>query len=269
MKYVKDIVVIAPFNDLYLSCKDIIEKHSYDNVEVVFSGDLFRGVKEAKKAINKGAKIIVSRGGTYNLIKKYLNVPVIEIGITSFDLLRGFKNVKGYKEKIGVIGYGNVIYGSDIAGELLDLDITKIEIDRKDNVEEIIKTYIDRGINVFIGDTYGSRISNKLNCKSFVIESGEDSIINGINDARRVLMLSQLERERAEGFKTITDFVHDGVIFIDENEKIVLINNTAKKLFNIEDSSLGESVKEVLPQTKLDEVLKTGVAQLGELQKQS
>lgn len=253
----KDIVIIAPFNDLYLLSKDIIEKNSFDNVDVV-EGNLKHGVKMAEDAINKGAKIIVSRGGTYKAIKdRFFNIPIIEISITSFDLLGGFKKLKGYKGKIGVIGYGNIIYGSDTVGKLLDLDIVKIEIDSDENAEEIIKPYVDQGINVFVGDTVARRISDKLNCKSYVIESGEDSIISAIHDANRVLMLSKLELERAEQLKTITDFVHDGIISIDENEKIVLINNTAKNLFNITDNCIGEPVGKVVPQTKLQEVLET------------
>lgn len=261
----KDIVIIAPFNDLYLLCKEIIGKNSYDNVEVV-EGNLSQGVNVAEGAIDKGAKIIISRGGTYKILKEKFNIPIVEIGITSFDLLRGFKKFKGYKDKIGVIGYRNVIYGSDIVGGLLDLDITKIEIDNDENSEDIIKPYIDQGINLFIGDTVAKRLSDKFNRESYVIESGKESIISAIKDANRVLMLSRFEQERAERFKTITDFVHDGIISIDEDEKIILINNNAKKIFNLEDNNLGERIQEVVPQTRLHEVLKTGIPQLGELQ---
>ena len=261
----KDIVIIAPFNSLYLLCKEIIEEHSFDNVDV-FEGDLLDGVKMAETAIAKGAKIIVSRGGTYNLIKEHFNIPIVELSITSFDLLRGFKKIKGYQGKIGVVGYGNIIYGSDIVGELLGLDLTKIEIEQDENAEKIFKPYVDKGINLFIGDTVAKRLSDKFNRESYVIESGKDSIISAIKDANRVLLLSRFEQERAEQFKTITDFVHDGIISIDEDEKIVLINNNAKKIFNLGDNSLGERVQEVVPQTKLHEVLKTGMPQLGELQ---
>ncbi|MDR7871525.1 MAG: sigma 54-interacting transcriptional regulator [Tissierellaceae bacterium] len=261
----KDIVIIAPYKDLYILCKEIIEKNSYDDIDVL-EGVLSPGLAMAQSAIDKGAKIIISRGGTYKLIKEKLSIPVLEMSISSFDLLRGFKNVKGYNGKIGVVGYGNIIHGSEVAAELLDLDITKIEIENDENAESIFKPFVDEGIDLFIGDTVAKSLSDKFNCKSYVIESGEDSILSSIKDARRVLMLSKIEQEKAEQMKTITDFVNDGIISIDENEKIVLINNTAKKLFNIEDNCLGEPVRDVVPQTKLHEVLKTGKAQLGELQ---
>lgn len=260
-----DIVVIAPFEELYRLSKKIIKENFFDNVDVLL-GDMNRGLELAEKAIKEGAKIIVSRGGTYKLIKGSFNIPVVEIGITSFDLLRVFKNVKGYKGKIGAIGYGNVIRGCEIIGDILDLDLVKIEVDWDENVKEIVNPYIEKGIKIFIGDTIANRLKEIPNIKSYVIKSGEESVLAAINEARRALELMQAEKERAEQLKTITDFVHDGIISIDEKERIVLINNTAKALFNLDDSIIGDRVQDVVPNTRLHEVLRTGQAQIGELQ---
>jgi len=261
----KDIVIITPFIELFELAKKVVNENDYENIDVIF-GDLSQGVIEAKKAVSSGAKIIISRGGTYSMIKREVNVPVVEIAVTSFDLLRGFVELKGYKDKIGLVGYQNVIWGSDLIGELLDLDIVKIEINREDKAEEVIKPYIDQGIKVFVGDTIGSRISNKFNCKSYVIKSGADSLISAIKDAQRALLLSKKEREESEKFKAIVDFVHDGIISIDENEKITLINNKAKEMFKLNETSLGKNIKEVIPTTRLDKVLKNREAELGKLQ---
>ena len=260
-----DIVVIAPFEELYRLSKKIIKENFFDNVDVLL-GDMNRGLELAEEAIKEGAKIIVSRGGTYRLIKGSFNIPVVEIGITSFDLLRVFKNVKGYKGKIGAIGYGNVIRGCEIIGDILDLDLVKIEVDWDENVKEIVNPYIKMGIKIFIGDTIANRLKEIPNIKSYVIKSGEESVLAAINEARRALELMQAEKERAEQLKTITDFVHDGIISIDEKERIVLINNTAKALFNLDDSNIGDRVQDVVPNTRLHEVVRTGQAQIGELQ---
>lgn len=261
----KDIVVITPFTELFELSKKVVNENDYENIDVIY-GDLSQGVIEAKKAVSAGAKIIISRGGTYSMIKREVNVPVVEIAVTSFDLLRGFVELKEYKGKIGLVGYGNVIWGCDLIAELLDLDIIKIEINREDNAEEVIKPYVDQGIKVFVGDTIGSRISSKFNCKSYVIKSGVDSLISAIKDAQRALLLSTKEREESEKFKAIVNFVHDGIISIDENEKITLINNKAKDMFKLNEASLGKNIKEVIPTTRLDKVLKNKVAELGKLQ---
>jgi len=59
-------------------------------------------------------------------------------------------------------------------------------------------------------------------------------------------MLSKAEQERAEKFKNITNFVHDGIISIDEKGKITLINNIAKDMFELGNDAVGEPVSEIL-----------------------
>ena len=155
-----DIVIIAPYKDLFSLCNRIIKERGYKDIDVIL-GDLSQGVVEAKKAVAKGAKIIISRGGTYRLIKNSVNIPVVELRITAFDLLKGFKEVMDYKGKIGVVGFENVIYGCKKIGEVLDLDIVKIQLnkDKEEDAEEVIKPYVEKGVKVFIGDTIGSRVS--------------------------------------------------------------------------------------------------------------
>jgi len=155
-----DIVIIAPYKDLFSLCKRIIKERGYKDIDVIL-GDLSQGVVEAKKAVAKGAKIIISRGGTYRMIKSSVNIPVVELRITAFDLLKGFKEVMDYKGKIGVVGFENVIYGCKKIGEVLDLDIVKIQLnkDKEEDAEEVIKPYVEKGVKVFIGDTIGSRVS--------------------------------------------------------------------------------------------------------------
>jgi len=242
-----DIVIIAPYKDLFSLCNRIIKERGYKDIDVIL-GDLSQGVVEAKKAVAKGAKIIISRGGTYRMIKSSVNIPVVELRITAFDLLKGFKDVMNYKGKIGVVGFENVIYGCKKIGEVLDLDIVKIQLnkDKEEDAEEVIKPYVEKGVKVFIGDTIGSRVSRKLNCKSYFITSGEDSVISAIKDAKRALMLSKAEQERAEKFKNITNFVHDGIISIDEKGRITLINNIAKDMFELGNDAVGEPVSEIL-----------------------
>ena len=123
----KDIVLIAPFKDLYDLSMKIIKNRGYNNIEVIL-GDLSEGVIEAKKVVAKGARIIISRGGTYTMIKNVVSIPVVEIKITSFDILRGFKDIINYNGTIGVAGYSNIIQGCrtgnmDVTGDIVERGI--------------------------------------------------------------------------------------------------------------------------------------------------
>ncbi len=56
--------------------------------------------------------------------------------------------------------------------------------------------------------------------------------------------------------------VKEGIIAIDETRRINLINHEAKKLLNIDGDVLGKPAEEVIPNTRLPEVLETGMPQI-------
>lgn len=262
----KDIVFIAPFKNLGDLAEQVVKIKEYNNIEIVVGG-LSEGVIAAKKAVQNGASVIISRGGTYTMIKDVVDIPVVELSISSFDILRGFRDLFNYKGKIGAAGYKNIIHRCEIIGDLLDLDIVKIEIRDQKKPEKLLKPYVDEGIRIFVGDTVGTYAANRLNCKNYIIESGRESIIDAMREARRIFKGIQLEKQKAERFKTIMDFVHDGIISVDNEEKITIFNSTAERIFDIsKEEAIGKRIEDVVKNTKLDEVLKTGCVQLGEIQ---
>ena len=56
--------------------------------------------------------------------------------------------------------------------------------------------------------------------------------------------------------------IHEGILAIDEEERITLYNESAKKILNIEDKNIiGKKVLEVFPTSQLPEVLRSGKAE--------
>ncbi|HCX04935.1 MAG TPA: sensor histidine kinase, partial [Clostridiales bacterium] len=56
--------------------------------------------------------------------------------------------------------------------------------------------------------------------------------------------------------------IHEGILAIDEKERITLYNESAKKILNIEDDDIvGKKVLDVFPTSQLPEVLKSGEAE--------
>lgn len=58
------------------------------------------------------------------------------------------------------------------------------------------------------------------------------------------------------------DTIHEGIIAIDENSKITLINDSAFKLLGIKEKNIkGKNVEDIVPNTRLQHVLETGIAE--------
>ncbi|MVB12478.1 Anaerobic nitric oxide reductase transcription regulator NorR [Caprobacter fermentans] len=263
----KEIAVIAPIQDLYDKAVGLVVERGYDNVDVV-PGSMSEGVKAAHLAIEGGAKYLVSRGGTYRMLKaEFPRVPIVEIKVSAFDILKSFEKVKDSGGTIGVVGYSNVVYGMDVLHRILNCNFIEVQLKRESDIYQVIQEHKNRGIETYIGDANIIPIVRKLNCNGILITSQKDSILSAVQEARRICMATREEKERVQEITTITDFVHDAIVAVNEEERITVYNKKAESIFGIpRETALGKKVKEIIPNTRLPEVLHTGEAQLGELQ---
>ena len=163
----KDIVIIAPYKNLYDLSKEVIKERNYENIDVLI-GDLNDGLKTAKHEADLGTRVIISRGGTYYLLKANLNIPVVEIKLTAFDILRSYGEIKDYKTKIAIVGYKNVIYGYDELKSILGskTNTTEIYIEEEDTVESRIADCISQGIKIFVGDNIVCRTAENSDVRA-------------------------------------------------------------------------------------------------------
>ncbi len=56
----------------------------------------------------------------------------------------------------------------------------------------------------------------------------------------------------------LLESIREGIIAVDREGRIVLVNGTARKLLRVESPILGESVEDVVPHTRLRQVIRTG-----------
>jgi PAS domain S-box-containing protein len=259
------IVLIAPYRDL-LETAITVKKDLNVDIELEL-GDLSEGVKVAREWEKKGVDIIISRGGTYQLIKESVSVPVVEIKVSAFDILRQFKGLIGCKEIIGVAGYKNVIYGCEVIGEILDLNLIKVVIEKEEEGLRQVAAAKEKGVSLIIGDTIGAYSAKRLGLKSRLITSGKEAVAAAVSESFRLAQALKAEKEKAEQIRTIVDFVHDGIIAIDKEGRVSIYNRMAEKIFKRPPAeAVGRKVETVVPNTRLYEVIETGKPQIGELQ---
>lgn len=264
--YMKEILIIAPVQEIYEKSLKIIENRGYRNIEVV-QGSMGEGVKIAEKAAKRGVRIIVTRGGTYKLIKENVNIPLVEIKVTASDLVESLEKVKDIDGTVAVVGYNNVVDGFDILRKIINTNIEKFELKQDSDIYSIVEKNVKRGIKTYIGDSNLAPIIDELNCNGVIISSTEESILNAIQEARRIRDAIRIEKHRIKKMEMITDFVHDGVIAIDEHENITLFNGTAEQLFKLNKQDvIGRNIREVINETTLHEQLVNPGVVVGNIQ---
>lgn len=143
-----NIYIVAPYSAMESSLKTIIS--NYKNINISYGiGCLYDGLDLARCAQSNGFDVIISRGGTASLIKKNLNIPVVDMKLSGNDILKAILLANnGYRTSI--VGYSNITTGAKEIIDLLGLnmqiytisdysDLTGLLIKlKKDNVEQIL-----------------------------------------------------------------------------------------------------------------------------------
>lgn len=267
----KDIAIITPIASMVDVARRVVEENGHTSVEII-GGDLnlWKGVEAGRRAIDAGAKVLVSRGGTYDLLKSALDVPVVEIKVTAFDLIASFKAVKetGETGLIGVIGYKNVISGADIVAEVMGLRAACFEMTEKCDIAAEVEGLINRGIRVFVGDGNVQDAVARHNCKTILITSGSQALQQAIQEAEGILFASRQQKEKAQQFATIIDFVNDGIVAIDNRGYVTVFNSASETITgHSKQDALGKKISEIFPEARLLKTLETRQADIGDIQR--
>lgn len=258
------LAIVAPYHDLSKIAQQVCDELAVNAAIVV--GDLEEGVKAAKKLIDEGVEVIISRGGTATAISGQLDEPVVEIIVSPYDIIRAVASAKKYGNHIGVVGFRNVIYGSKSLEEVLDVKIDELEIKEEKDAPYVIEKAKEDGVDVIVGDAVSVRYSKKLGLQAMLVTSGKESISTALREAQELVAVRRREKARAEQFKAILDFTYEGIIATDADGKISLVNPAAEKILGKAKSSLiNRDVGEVFPSVDIKRAQEKGKPLLGEL----
>lgn len=264
------IAIITPFAAMRQLAQEVVNERSDEwpeGIQVVV-GDLRDGLQQAYKAIAQGAEVIISRGGTASLISSQIELPVVEIQVTAFDILRALKQVSGQTKKVGVAGFRNVIYGCEDFGEIWGIALQEITLENEQGALEKIMAARDQGINVIIGDAISIKLAGQYGLQGILIQSGKDAIYKAIKQAQQISRVRSKEQARSELLRTIINSSTDGILAVDEQSRITILNPVAEDVFHLRaEDVLGRNVGDVIPNTRLPSIVACGNAEIGEIQK--
>lgn len=247
----KDILLVAPYEELFESCSQLIKEKNIKNVEVV----LVKTEEEynLEAIVNeKSPLVVISRGGIYSKIKDMFgSIAVVEMKISAYDIVNSIKEIFDIEEAVAVLGYENITYGFDILETIKKVNVVKVKREEGKDLRASIEECVKKGIKVFMGDTKVTRVCEEMGHKCYLIRSGEASVVSALEKADEILRILKDQMENSKRYEALMDCVHDGVIATDEESRIVAYNNTAQEILGIEKNEfLGKKIDELFPEEK-------------------
>lgn len=266
---VTEICFIAPTNKLALKAKRIISKRK-NNIDVYVAS--LDGAKNlCERLIRNGAKIIISRKGTKALIENSFDIKVVGINTILSDYINIMRFAKDIDGPIGFFSYEELSDDIKTMCQLLNIDARHYRFTNDEDSERCIEQAVADGVKLGIGGVVTEKYARKYNLNHVIVENSEESIINAIETAMQLLFIRNEEIKKQEKLKikleryeAIFNYTHDGIIAVDENGNITILNREAEIIIK-EHDYYGKSIESVIPGTNVKEILKTGEIQLNQL----
>ncbi|MGB4440287.1 MAG: sigma 54-interacting transcriptional regulator [Sedimentibacter sp.] len=209
--------------------------------------------EQGKNLEKKGAKAIIARSGAYRHTIGKVSVPVIQMKMYSQDILHAIMVAGKTKKDI-------VLVLSDLdkfnMEDWKDIIHSKIIIEIFYSVEEIesvIAKYKNKKSEiVIVGGGIPCKIADNYNLDYSNITISDESIHDVVSQARYIIDNLYEQKYRNNVLKTILDGVHDAVLAIDKEGKIILYNERANKLLK-KDSEvvLNQALLDIFPELSI------------------
>nr|WP_255319536.1 sigma 54-interacting transcriptional regulator [Dendrosporobacter quercicolus] len=227
--------------------------HSDIELEVAF---FLKAVELLPNRIAQGLEIVAARAGTALAIKQaQLNIAVVEIPITSFDIIRVITEGRLQGKNIAIVTYSNMILGIDSLTEILDVTIRQYVLQYGQSFEEAVLAACRNGAEVILGGGRVVEAANRHQLPCALIKIGKESLLQAAREAKQIQQALEIEAAKRGFFSTIMDYAYDGIVTIDQEHTITAFNPAAQKIIKINKTkALGQPVEKIIPQLHLERV---------------
>lgn len=185
-------------------------------------GNLEAGVALALEMERNGADVLISRGGTAKMIREAVSLPVVEIHISGYDLLRSIMLAEGHSNELkALIGFPNITMGAASIVSLLELRMEVVELSSAAEVESVLKHLKERGVKQVLGDVVTIDAAAKLGLNGLLIQSGRETLLEAFEEARRLFLYAEKNQQQLRALELLLDGWHKDVVILAEDGELL------------------------------------------------
>ena len=230
----------------------------------LYLAHLSDAAKLAERLKHEGVDVVIARGGLALLILAAgINIPVVEVVITGQDLARIFleaKQVTGLERpKAAFIAFDNMVADIEIIAHITNIDLTIYRLQTNEDIPVMVDAVADLNYDVILGGTKTVALARRRGLRATLLQSGPLSTKNAILEARKIAHGRQIEKEEAGKFRALIDFSLEGIISVDRDKRIQIINPAARLLLDCTTDDLqGQPINALLNVPEIDRCLQEG-----------
>ncbi len=218
------------------------------------------------KSGHLSGEVLVSRGGTAYYLARRLNRPVVTANTGLYDIIESCKQAKKISSDIVITTFTPLV-GLELVEDVLEITLTEFIIKDIPGLEIQIASLSKEGNYCVVGGGATILYANKYKVPSVFLHTSRNTIREALLRAEELARLHYEEKRRSSRLKAILDCAHEGIVAVDENGRIDIFNDAAEKILGIHvREAIGRNIQEVIPGTRMLEVVSSGQPHINEFQ---
>ncbi len=213
------ILGVAP----YEAMKTAIERLAKNRTDLeldAYVGDLSYGKELVLRHIDDNYDAIISRGGTAQLIEEVTEVPVVEISLSVYDILRAIKLAENYQERYAILGFPNITSNAHVLCNLLQYQIDIFTVHSAEEVRPLLNKLKAQGYHMVVCDMISHTEAKLLGLNAILITSGAESIEDAFNQAVKISTSHMKLRQENLFLKEVLKNSSNYTVIFDSQENV-------------------------------------------------
>jgi len=215
------ILGIAPYEALKNNMLRLAEARNDMDLDA-YVGDLDTGVRIMQDHAGEAYDAIISRGGTAEAISRVSSVPVVDISLSVYDILRSIRLAENYKEPYAVVGFPNITEAAHLLCDLLQYRLQIVTIHNEGEASSALTSLQEQGCSMVICDMVTQSTARQRNMNAILITSGAESILSAFNQAVKICRSYYSIREENNFLHSILQDSSSYTIVMSEDGSIFL-----------------------------------------------
>lgn len=242
-----NISIVSPYSEMADYFNNLKDKRININAKTINDK---QEIKEFIKENEATTDVFLSGGSSVSFIRENTNIPVVDIKITNFDLIKAINGIEiNDNTQIVCLSYYKDVFDLEEIKSIFKLkkNILQIKYIIPEDIKDSLKKAKELGGNLVVGGGCTEIYSKNLSLKSILLKSSDEAMNKAIEDAINIFNVRKKEIEKNVKLNTILNFIKQGIIVTDINNKINICNTEAAKILNVnKEEILDENITNIL-----------------------
>lgn len=211
---------IAPYAGMRNLMMQLAEK--MDDVSLTaYVGDLEPGAAIAEQYTTDDFDVILSRGGTAELIRQKTNLPVVDIELSVYDILRSIRLAESGGKRYAIVGFPAITRNVSFLCDALCCHIDYYTIHNEAEARSALEKLSGQHCDMVLCDMITNSLAQEYGIPAILIISGSESVEAALRQAVSISHVFQPMLDRASFFQALLSNHAEPLAVLTQSEGIV------------------------------------------------